>query len=250
MRLTRGLVVAGVLLTAGCSVPSLPAPEDAARRAATTLARDIYEFVDGRDGNGRRGVTAEDLGRRAARRDDAVLLAVSGERRDQGDGVRLTIRVTATGTGYVDNGGWNGETETATVTACFDLVLAPHDPGVFPAACPPGGPITYPPLPKLPGDIVTTLQQRLEDLSTKDEQAVRALLDELGLDPAIRRDIGASGTIVGLALRTPEFDCVMARVGPTQPAQAWRPSRIQLQPGELACRGAEAAVGAAIHPPH
>jgi hypothetical protein len=242
-------------------------PEGAAHAKAVEKATSVYQSIGGRDYSGRQSVTAEALGRRAAGFSDIALLAVNGERRDVGDGVRLTIRLTARGYGYRDDNSFlNKSGETAEVTLCFDLVVAGEDKsqGVHEVDCPAGDPITYPPLPTFPADLEATLKQRLDALAAPDEASVRAMLDSLGLDPSIRRSIAVREQpqptqpgeprpqvrTIGLALQTVQFDCVMARITPGTPAEAWRLARVYIQPGEISCDGSGAAGGNGQHPPH
>jgi hypothetical protein len=268
MRIARGLALAACLpvaglVVAGCTTTPRMTPEGAAHAKAVEKATSVYQSLGAPDYSGRRSVTAEALGRRAAGLNDVQLLDVSGERLDVGDGVRLTVRLTASGYGYRNDDSFlNKDGETAEVTLCFDLVLANEDKdqGVHEVDCPAGEPITYPPLPTFPADLEATLKQRLDALVAPDEASVRAMLDSLRLDPSIRRDIAVvqpsppaqSGQprTIGLALQTVQFDCVMARITPGTPAEAWRLARVYIQPGELSCDGRGAAGGNGQHPPH
>ncbi|GHJ16453.1 MULTISPECIES: hypothetical protein [unclassified Micromonospora] len=166
----------------------------------------------------------------AAGQEEAVeVLQVRGETHWQ-TGVTLVLRVTGHGVGVND---W-GERVEGTEPVCFRLNLGPErDDRDDDIDCPTGDPLPVPRDPSLTG-----VDARLRAALTRsgpDEAAVRAAVAGLELDPAVRQEIAVRGGTVGVALRASQYDCLLARVGPTGAAETWRPSHVQLAPGELSC---------------
>ncbi|MFG1678252.1 hypothetical protein [Micromonospora sp. NPDC049282] len=172
---------------------------------------------------------AEDYAHTAGQEQAVEVLQVRGETHWQ-TGVTLVLRVTGHGSGVND---W-GETVEGTETVCFRLNLGPErDDRDDDVDCPAGKPQPVARDPSLTG-VDDRLRQALTR-SGPDEAAVRAAVAGLKLDPAVRQEIAVEGGTVGVALRASQYDCLLARVGPKRAAETWRPSHVQLAPGELSC---------------
>ncbi|CCH16466.1 hypothetical protein [Micromonospora lupini] len=171
---------------------------------------------------------AADYARTAAQEPDVAVLSVTGETHWQ-TGVTLVLRVTGHGQGFRGN----GHADKGDEVVCFRFKLGPkrdsRDDGVD---CPAGDPLPIQKDPTLDG-----LDGRLKETlgaAGPDEARIRKAVDAVGLDPAVRREFSTEGDTVGVALRASQYDCLLARVDASG-AQTWRPSHIQLAPGELPC---------------
>ncbi|MFF5052318.1 hypothetical protein ACFY1S_03915 [Micromonospora sp. NPDC000663] len=184
---------------------------------------------------------AADYARTAAREPDVAVLAVTGETHWQ-TGVTLVLRVTGHGEGVSSGVVVKGDEKV-----CFRFRLGPErdsrDDGID---CPAGTPLPIRPEPSLDA-VDAGLKQTLGETGP-DEARVRAAVNALDLDPAVRRDVATEGGTVGVALRASQYDCLLARVDATG-AQTWRPSHTQLAPGELPCSAGTALSGQFGHPP-
>ncbi|SCG42353.1 hypothetical protein [Micromonospora humi] len=171
---------------------------------------------------------AEDYAHTAGQEESVAVLRVDGETHWQ-TGVTLVLRVTGHGSGVDD---WGARVE-GTEEVCFRLRLGPKDDDRDDDVdCPAGEPLPVAKDPSLAG-----LDDRLRRALTgagPHESKVRAAVAGLKLDPAVRQEIAVEGARVGVALRASQYDCLLARVGP-RGAETWRPSHVQLAPGELSC---------------
>ncbi|MFG1841852.1 hypothetical protein ACGFH8_25895 [Micromonospora sp. NPDC049175] len=165
----------------------------------------------------------------AGQHPDVAVLTVTGDTH-WGTGVTLVLRVAGHGVEIGADGSVIDESDEA---ICFRLRLGPRDDRRDDdIECPPDDPIQVAEDPSLSG-----VDERLKSaLATvgPDEAAVRAAIDGLKLDPAIRTEVTAEDGRVGVALRAAQYDCLLARVTGNG-AELWRPARIQLAPGELSC---------------
>ncbi|WP_192579957.1 hypothetical protein [Micromonospora sp. AMSO31t] len=186
---------------------------------------------------------AADYAHTAGQEAGVAVLQVHGETHWQ-TGVTLVLRITGHGQGV--NG--HGVVIKGDAQVCFRFRLGPErdarDDGID---CPSGDPLPIRPDPSLSG--VDDRLKRALAAAGPDETAARAAVDGLGLDPAVRREIAAARGTVGVALRAAQYDCLLARVGPTG-AQTWRPSHTQLAPGELPCTAGTALSSQFGRSPH
>jgi hypothetical protein len=166
-----------------------------------------------------------------------------------------------------DEGGWSS---TPAVTTCYEARFNHY--GIIRSpkrmACPPGAtPITPPtgaPVPEV--EIPTGADELVERLLTDAARTpsageVRAALaaglrqaaDRAGTGPGPRPpepQVATDGDDIGVALFEPEDrSCLLgARTGGR--VTVWRPSRVQLQPGELSCDPGTALAGLGQRAPH
>jgi hypothetical protein len=151
------------------------------------------------------------------------------------------------------------------VTACYEAKFNYY--GIMGSprriACPPGAtPITPPPAePKPQIAIPDGADELIEQVLTRAsrppdaEKVHAALVEGLGKAAAAGREppfpqVVVDGADVGVALWEPEGSaCLLgARVGGK--VLVWRPSRVQLQPGELSCDPETALARRGTRPPH
>ncbi|MFG2820023.1 translation initiation factor IF-2 [Kitasatospora sp. NPDC048365] len=240
--MTRRLLLLAPLLvfTVGCGV--VPSAEnnatDAAREAARKVAQRLY---------GQQPRTAEEVGRTAAGMNGVEVLRLTGTSTHDGDGIRVVVRTSGSGTGGAF------APEEATVQRCFTFRVSPtsewgEEPGDV--DCPDGPPLSFAPLPAPPRLPYEELRAKLPQVPAGgrvDEAEVRRALAALDLDPAIRTEVKADGGRVGvlLVVKGNGFDpqdCLLARVSPGA-TDVWAPSRMQRMPGEGGC-----SVGNALNP--
>jgi hypothetical protein len=241
MKTVAAIVVVGALCLAGCA-RNQPTAQEEARKDALGPAGKVASML----GSRQLAWTPEQIGRRAQRINRVAVLAVRGGHANEGDGVTMVIQVVGHG---MDADGGSHE-----FPFCFEIRYAPNTPPApHEVPCPAGEPMAFPPAPQPPA--LPTLDQLKAALAASgaDEDAIRKAL--AGLDPRVRLQVTVSGDAAGVAVRSdnPEdftFNCVMARVRAGQAVQAWSPSRVQLQPGELTCAAGEALAGYGQQPPH
>ncbi|GAA2546306.1 hypothetical protein GCM10010435_14430 [Winogradskya consettensis] len=171
---------------------------------------------------------ADEYAHTAAQFEGVEIMSLTGETHWQ-SGVELTVRIPGDGI----EKGWDGYTiKTSHELICFHFHLGPDDDTRSDdVPCPPSAPLQIAKDPDLTGvddRLKTALTNRL------DESQVRAAVTALNLDPAIRQDFASADGTVGVALRAAQYECIIARVTGGK-AETWRPSRIQLSPGELDC---------------
>jgi hypothetical protein len=116
-------------------------------------------------------------------------------------------------------------------------------------ACPRTPPLAIAKDAVLPQGIDGMLQGALPSGSRATEDAVRAAVDGLDLPAGIVREVTTVRGVIGVAVHGGRYDCVMARVRGGV-VEVWRPTRVQLAPGELSCTAATATTEGARHPPH
>lgn len=245
-RKTMTIFLAATLL-AGCGRSAAENAEDDAARKAAQIGKEIHGV--------RNDIwTAEDLGRRAAVREDAKLLAIAGSDTGTKDGVTLTLKITGTGADQPLIS--SGEPEQ-TFEFCFDVRITRYEVGEpRKVACPANAPITYPAqqaAPLLPAE--DKLKAALARVT--DETSARSAIADLQLDQRVRTQYVTRDGVVGVALRADDasahsFDCRLVRITRGQPVKldVWRPASVYLQPGELSCTAGEAAGGLGMRPPH
>ncbi|MGI5416741.1 hypothetical protein [Actinomadura luteofluorescens] len=235
------------LLAAGCGQlgqsPESVAADDA-RKAAERAGDRVYDS---------RVRPARDMGHRAADLDGVEVMRVTGVS-TAGDGVRLVLRTSGT----APDGGWFA-TSTITVRRCFELRFSTSTEwqryGTRQVACPAGGPLAFGPWPKtpeIPSERLRKALPRVPKGGRADEAKVRAAVGSLRLDPAIRREFGTKGGVVGVVLSVKPygsdvFDCVLARVAPGR-TSVWTPPRVQRTAGEAGCSAGNAIDP--LPPPH
>ncbi|MFG1951769.1 hypothetical protein [Micromonospora sp. NPDC048830] len=115
-------------------------------------------------------------------------------------------------------------------------------------SCPEGPPLAVRPV-DIPASAEDELRRALSGHAAPTEQGVRAALAGMDLDPLFAQQVTAAGGVVGVALRGSQYDCLLARVDGER-VEVWRPSRVQLAPGELSCTADVAARGLGQRPPH
>jgi hypothetical protein len=167
-------------------------------------------------------------------------------------------------------GSGSGFSRVEPVTACYQATFNYY--GIIDkpsrTGCPPN-PVPVMPATTAPKPVVTipegsdaVVKQVLQDAPpAPDAQSIRGrLVDALpgagtnpvtGLtDVVATPEVATRGGDIGVALFGPESrSCLLgARVGGE--ALVWRPSRIQVQPGELSCDPQTALAKLGIHPPH
>ncbi|WP_412539209.1 hypothetical protein R8Z50_25615 [Longispora sp. K20-0274] len=181
------------------------------------------------------------------------LLGVTGVDNQPPAGVTLTMRVEGMSQ---DDLGTN-----VSVFRCYELALlrstptrrrelpcpaesnGTRSPGpTFPSRVEPT-PVVPPPV---PADVDDRLRAVLTPLATGpvDEHAVRAAVDNLGLDPDLDRSVYGDGAVVGVGIRADESSCVLARVAPGE-VRIWRPTG---RDRGFHCSGEEAAHGVGDQP--
>jgi len=109
--------------------------------------------------------------------------------------------------------------------------------------CPRRGALRLPPAPRVPTlpagaerRIERVLRERPAELAAAVRRRLRA------------RDVRVTAAPGGVAAAAGD-DCVLARFRGRR-IEVWRPSRVQLQPGELTCDAATAVAGSGQRPPH
>ncbi|GAA2507810.1 hypothetical protein [Winogradskya humida] len=169
---------------------------------------------------------ADEYAHTAAQFEGVEVMSLTGETHWQ-SGIELTVRIPADGI----EKGWDGYTiKTSHELICFHFHLGPDDDTrTDDVPCPPSAPLQIAKDPDLTG-----VDDRLKAALTgrADEPKVRAAVAALNLDPAIRQDFASGDGKVGVALRAAQYECIIARVAGGK-VSTWRPSRIQLSPGEL-----------------
>jgi hypothetical protein len=195
------------------------ATADAAQKVDNLFARFDYD----------RAYRADEFARSAALQPGVQVMSVTGESHWD-TGVTLVLKVT--GKGFVI-----GEDRSVIldrdVPICFRLQLGPDDDSRDDDIdCPSGTPVPIASGPSL-DNVDEALRSALTSVGPK-EPAVRAAVARLKLDAAVRQEVVAQDEVVGVALRASQYDCIIARVT-ARGAELWRPSRIQLAPGELDC---------------
>lgn len=243
------LIVLAAFGLTSCADP--PTAREQALETASASANKVARVV----GESRLPWTVEQLGRRATAINGVAVLQAEGTTTSAEPGVKLIVRIAATGMdpgdGFLDPGG-----STEEFTFCFEVRFAPdHTRTKREVSCPQAEPLSFPPAPPPPAlPAKEQLDQILRSAGT-DEKAIRAALDALKLDPRVRvelevRDSGAAG-IAARAVddETRKLSCVMARRRDGE-IKTWSPAAVQLQPGELTCSAGEALAGYGITPPH
>lgn len=198
---------------------------------------------------------ADDFAHAAGQQAD--VMKVDGTSKYDGDGVVLILRVTGQAVQPAPAASNKDPEEvvplispmTKTVTICVRVVVdRSADAFRGEVECPTTEPLAIPKDPKLPPGIEESLRTALSAAGS-DEAAARKAVDGLVLPEGIRRDVAAAGGVVGVALRASQYDCVLGRfIGGA--VQVWRPSRVQLAPGELGCTAQTAVAGSGQTPPH
>lgn len=216
----------------------------------TTETRRIVETVATATGTPRQE-SAMDYARAAAATragSDGRLLVVAVEEREARELIDplglLVFRVQADATAcYEADFSWYGVIDSPREVAC--------DPEAQPVEIPPAPPPE--PLPDVPVGADAVVRSHLQRLGARPDVAglesglVAALPARPGaLSPVV--EVRASGPDVGVALRG-EGDCLLgARVAGK--VEVWRPSDVQVQPGELSCDGATALARLGQTPTH
>ena len=232
------------LALAGCGSPS---PAQAAYDRAIRDARG--QALAAANAIGRDGVwQADQYVHSAAQVPGVEVMRVTGVNRQTAEGVTLIIRVHGVADVVGRDGGPSGRLD---LSVCFVLKYDRdvHDDVQGQAPCPASAPLAIPRDAQLPGDIEQTLRRVLPAGRAASEASVRTAVDGLTLDPRVRRDVATVDGSIGVALSDSQYDCVMARVSGAT-VDVWRPSRVQLAPGEINCGGSEAAGGEGLHAPH
>ena len=255
--MTRCLLPAltpALLLLTGCGTPGLLLPGNAEtdRIAETVTVAISWPRQDSAMAYARAAseTTAGEDGR----------LAVVGveelETEERGDPfARLMYRV------YLE-GSTSGWTETAPVTACYhadfgfdgviDMPRRTRCPGnAEPLKIPPA-PETAPAPAVAPGSEGIVRKKLAAPPVRPEAAALRSTLERalpvMGDQAAPEVEVVAAGADVGVAVRGQD-ECVLgARVGDA--VQVWRPSDVQLQPGELTCDPETALHQLGQRPPH
>lgn len=192
---------------------------DAAKKVDDVLDRFHYDNL----------YKADEYAHTAGQHPDVQVLSVAGQTHWQ-TGVTLVLKVTGHG---VVIGADRSVIDERDIPICFRLRFDPHDDSRDDDIdCPAGTPVPIARDPSLDG--VDDRLQRALDAVGPNETAVRAAVAGLNLDRAIRQEVVAQDGAVGVALRATQDDCIVARVT-SAGAQLWRPSHIQLAPGELGC---------------
>ncbi|MEU4221039.1 hypothetical protein [Actinoplanes sp. NPDC026623] len=195
------------------------AAADAANKVDNVVARFDYD----------RANRADEFVHSAGLQPGVQVLSVAGESHWD-TGVTLVLKVTGKGFATGEDGSVILDRD---VPICFRLQLGPDDDSRDDDIdCPVGAPIPTASDPSL-DNVDEALRSALKSVGPK-ESAVRAAVARLRLDPAVKQDVVAQDDVVGVALRASQYDCIVARVT-AQGAELWRPSRIQLAPGELDC---------------
>lgn len=167
-------------------------------------------------------------------------------------------------------GSGSGFSRVEPVTACYQATFSYY--GIIGklsrTGCPPN-PVPVMPATTAPKPVVTVpdgsdavVKQVLRDApAAPDVGRIRSrlvdALPEAGSNPVTgltdvvaTPEVATTGGDIGVALFEPESrSCLLgARVGGE--VLVWRPSRAQMQPGELSCDPQTALAGLGIHPPH
>ncbi|SCF21715.1 hypothetical protein GA0070564_104195 [Micromonospora mirobrigensis] len=172
---------------------------------------------------------ADEYAHAAGQQPGVSVLSVRGETH-WGTGVTLVLRVVGHGVAIGADGSVIRDRD---LPICFRVQLGPQDDDQDDdIPCPAGEPSPVVPDPTLDG-VDDRLRRALAGTGP-DQAAVRAALAGLRLDPRVRQEVTAADGRVGVALRATRYDCLVARVT-VDGAQLWRPSRVQLAPGELSC---------------
>lgn len=196
------------------------AAPDAARKVDAVLAQFGRDYL----------YKAEDYRHSAGQHPDVQVLSVTGQAHWQ-TGVTLVLKVTGHG---VVRGFDHVVLREADVPICFRLQMGPKkDSRDDDIDCPAGAPLPVPEDPSLQG-VDERLRSALNPVGP-DEAAVRSAVAGLKLDPAVRQDFAVQDGVVGVTLRASQYDCLVARVTAPGDVTLWRPSHIQLAPGELDC---------------
>ncbi|WP_229401717.1 hypothetical protein [Micromonospora okii] len=247
---SRGLAVASValLLLPGCSGPEPQVDTARSRELAMQDAGRKVALVEQAVKRGRRKPSpARRYAREAARVTGTEVLRTDDTRTD--GGVSLVVRVHGV-TPAVDTSG-RAMARTFDLPVCYEIIVAVDamDDRVDEVSCPTGPPLTVSLDPELPGSVEDDLRRALPTGAAATEQAVRAAVDGLDLEPLVARQVAAAGGVVGVALRASQYVCLLARVAGGR-VEVWRPSRVQLAPGELSCTADVAVAGLGRRPPH
>ncbi|GGO81308.1 hypothetical protein GCM10012289_69980 [Nonomuraea cavernae] len=222
--------------------------------AADAAAQDAREQVD-RVAELLKGVdpwVSEDVGHRLTQDGNLAVFDVSGDGPDDPGRVRIRVR----GTDRAFHPPAPGVSSPAAVAfLCFDVEVIYRSKldrsragirdrrvTVTEVACPEGRPRSFRPPAELPDRTSTWLKKHLP--TTLDVDAARQAVRGLDLDPRIRQDITEFDDKIGIALREPDGDCLLARVWPNV-VQVWRPWTWTppVLPAERVCSAAQAASG-------
>lgn len=249
-RVTRAiaLIMLAALGLAGCA--DRPSAREQALETATASADKVSRV----GGESRFPWTLEQLGRKATAVNGVAVVKAEGTTTSTEPGVRLTVRIAASGMdpgdGFLDSGG-----STEEFTFCFEVHFAPdHMRTRQEVPCPQAEPISFPPAPPPPALPTKEQLDRILRTGGADEAAIRAALDALKLDPRVRAQVEVHNSGAGIAARavddeTRAIHCIMARSRDGE-IKVWSPSSVQLQPGELTCSAGEALAGYGMTPPH
>jgi hypothetical protein len=254
------LTLAGVLalaaVAAGCSRPPRSAETD---RIATVVADAISYPRQSSAAGFARAALATRAGQDGRLRVVAIEELPADDPRDPQDPLaRLVFLV------HLEESG-GAFTTIPAVTTCYEARF--NDYGIMGSprriACPPGAtPITPPPAEPEPEIAIPDgADELLEKVLTgasrpPDAEAIHAALVEglgragaAGSEPPLPQ-VAVDGADVGVALWEPDGrGCLLgARVGGQ--VLVWRPSRVQLQPGELSCDPQTALARQGTRPPH
>lgn len=230
-----GAGLSATVLLGGCSTEGERwAMADARQKAGTVQAALAWDVIYTGDADG--------YAHYAAQLDGVEVMKVDGTRRSTGNGVTLIIRV--------HGQAWEVDGTLVDIPVCYRLVYnGKHQGEPDQVDCPDVQPLAIPKDPKLPGTIRDDLISQLSSLTNPTEADVRRVVDGLNLDPRVQRDITSADDTIGIALRASRYDCTLARIKDGR-LVVWRPSRIQLAPGELECNALVATGGIGQTPPH
>ncbi|QFG24893.1 translation initiation factor IF-2 [Actinomadura sp. WMMB 499] len=205
---------------------------DDARATAREVARELYDAADR---------PAQDIGHLA---DDIEGVEVLRVRPDGRAGAAIVVRVSGTG-----REGWPNEQQTVTLRRCFELRVteeAEWDAEPDGVECPARAPLTFAPWPEDPEipsvEEIGRALPKVPKGGTVREAEVREAVEDLGLDPGIKVQVGSFPTVagvVGVVLTVKPYfgdalDCTVARVAPGG-TNVWIPPRVQRLPGEGGC---------------
>ncbi|WP_433341728.1 hypothetical protein [Micromonospora sp. CA-111912] len=246
----RGLVSVsvGLLLLPGCYGPEPQVDKIRTRELAMQDAGRKVTLVEQAVKRERRHPNpAQRYAREAARVAGTEVMRIGGTR--TGAGVSLIVRVHGVATAVDASGRSMNEPFDLPVCYAISVEQDAMDDRVDEVSCPDGSPLTISVDPELPGSAEDDLRRALSTGGAVTEQAVRAAVDGLDLEPLVNRQVAAVGGVVGVALRASQYDCLLARVEGGR-VEVWRPSRVQLAPGELSCTADTAVAGHGRRPPH
>lgn len=239
------LAALAALLLAGCDpAPPAPVPVESLDPVHRLALLDAQNKVDAISGAPMRNYdyTAEGISHDLAQADGVDVMRVTGTTKNTREGVVVIVRVHGVGRRAA-----GGDVE---MLVCYRLEYSlRHDDPVTRIVCPSGEPLAIAKDPHLPGDIDTRLKAILSVRPAPTLDAVRAAVRAIPMDQRITRDIAEAGGAIGVAVRAGRYDCQLGRLQGGV-VDVWRPSHVQLAPGELNCTAADATVGAGIHPPH